>query len=434
MSANRCLLVVTYRFPPDGTVGGLRWAGLAKYLGRSGWDVHVLTAAAGAEAAAVGYHAYECARWRTLNDAYRWLTRSEQRDEMALPLAEEGLKRRETVVQLVRREIASLMSFPDESRGWTSPAALRARRLVRRLRPDLVLSSGPPHSAHVVARLAVAGTDVPLVVDLRDPWSNQSRAWQDHPIYGRRIARRLVRRLERDVLRRAGAVIANTAALRAALLARFPEIPVHWLPNGVDPERLAPAAQEPFPGLSVAHVGTLYGGRDPRIVLQAFRALVARRPDLARAGARLRFAGHMEAEQAALLTEAIRIFGLEAYVDVLGVLPGGEALTLLRRSRLALVLAQEQELQVPGKLYEAVYLGCRTVVVAEPDSASAQEAERLGVQCIAPHDYQGLEAMFERLADDGTPPTAGPPLVGLDYATLAGQLGGILNEQRRWGS
>jgi hypothetical protein len=58
----------------------------------------------------------------------------------------------------------------------------------------------------------------------------------------------------------------------------------------------------------------------------------------------------------------------------------------------------------------------------------------LGVQCIAPHDYQGLEAMFERLADDGTPPTAGPPLVGLDYATLAGQLGGILNEQRRWGS
>ena len=40
----RRLLIISYHFPPDGAIGGLRWAGLSKYLGRMGWDVHVVTA------------------------------------------------------------------------------------------------------------------------------------------------------------------------------------------------------------------------------------------------------------------------------------------------------------------------------------------------------------------------------------------------------
>jgi hypothetical protein len=43
--AKRRLLVITYHFPPDGSVGGQRWAGLSKYLARLGWEVHVITAA-----------------------------------------------------------------------------------------------------------------------------------------------------------------------------------------------------------------------------------------------------------------------------------------------------------------------------------------------------------------------------------------------------
>src|SRR5256885_1103621 len=41
----RRLLVISYYFPPDGSVGGLRWAGITKYLAREGWQVAVLTAA-----------------------------------------------------------------------------------------------------------------------------------------------------------------------------------------------------------------------------------------------------------------------------------------------------------------------------------------------------------------------------------------------------
>src|SRR2546429_6674905 len=66
------LLVVTYHFPPDGSVGGLRWAGITKYLTRLGWQVAVVTAAAPiASDPAVRAHVEWCPRRRTLIDYYR---------------------------------------------------------------------------------------------------------------------------------------------------------------------------------------------------------------------------------------------------------------------------------------------------------------------------------------------------------------------------
>ena len=66
------LLVITYHFPPDGAIGGQRWAGLSKYLARLGWEVHVVTAAAeGSQPSIPGVYRHYCCRRRTLNDVYR---------------------------------------------------------------------------------------------------------------------------------------------------------------------------------------------------------------------------------------------------------------------------------------------------------------------------------------------------------------------------
>ena len=57
----RRLLVVTWYFPPDGAVGGLRWAGITKYLARLGWKVAVVTAAPPVRDHAVGsVHVESC--------------------------------------------------------------------------------------------------------------------------------------------------------------------------------------------------------------------------------------------------------------------------------------------------------------------------------------------------------------------------------------
>ncbi|MDB4917282.1 MAG: hypothetical protein JWM95_4926, partial [Gemmatimonadetes bacterium] len=69
--AIRRLLVISYHFPPDGSVGGFRWAGLSKYLAREGWEVHVVTASAQpALALEPGVTVHYRPQRKTLNDLY----------------------------------------------------------------------------------------------------------------------------------------------------------------------------------------------------------------------------------------------------------------------------------------------------------------------------------------------------------------------------
>src|SRR5256885_1319068 len=166
MSAHR-LLVITYHFGSNGAVGGLRWTGITKYLVRLGWDVRVVTAAPPEHASVES-----CPRFWTILDACRLLRRLAVRQSLAsFPDGSWSAPGTELQGWLgkVRSEVAAFLAFPDESRGWVSRAALRARAVIRRFQPHVVVSSGPPHSAPLVAGMATAGTATRWLIDLRDP-------------------------------------------------------------------------------------------------------------------------------------------------------------------------------------------------------------------------------------------------------------------------
>ncbi len=407
MKAARRLLVITYDFGPEGSVGGLRWAGITKYLARLGWKVAVVTAAPtnGTEAATSAQVEW-CPRFWTFLDACRPFrrlvvqpSRPSLPDGSRAPAAPEhpGLLRE------LRRELAAFLAFPDQSRGWVFRAALRTRSLIRRFRPQAVVSSGPPHSAHLVAALATIGSPVRWLIDLRDPWAGpHTKAWESHPQIGSKTFRALNAPLERLTFARAQGVITNTQQLADALAAKYPDVPVVCVSNGVDPESLPSSPTEPYPGLAIAYAGTLYGSRDLGPVVRALRIFIARHPEAARAGSKLRVAGAADPRYARALSGAVAAAGLEQYVEVLGPLPRAQALEVVCRSRLALVLAQDQELQIPTKLYESVAMGIPTLVVASARSAAGMEGNRIGAVVRDADDVQGIAGVLEQLWRDGS--------------------------------
>src|SRR5207244_5152492 len=201
--------------------------------------------------------------------------------------------------------------------------------------------------------------------------------------------------------RAAQGIITNTHQLGDALAARYPDVPVVCVPNGVDPERLPPPARDRYPGLGVAYTGWLYTGRDLGPVVQALRLFLEHHPDAAQAGTKLRVAGQADAGHARAFYDADGAAGMEQYVEVLGQLPSAEALKVVSRSRLAVVLAQQQELQIPAKLYESVAMGIPTLVVAPAGSASAVEGKRVGAVVCDSDDVDGIACLLERLWRDG---------------------------------
>jgi hypothetical protein len=117
---------------------------------------------------------------------------------------------------------------------------------------------------------------------------------------------------------------------------------------------------------------------------------------------------------------------------MLGVLPRSAALDVVARSGLALVLAQQQEYQVPAKLYELIGLGIPTVVVAEEGSAAGSEAVRLGAWRVDEHDVAGLTRVMVAAwrGTEGTPPGS---VTRVDYMAIAADADRVLRDERMIG-
>ena len=431
------LLVITYYFDPDGPVGGLRWLGITKYLARLGWKISVVTAVPPTgKGAPNGPEVELCPRLWTLSDGWRLLRR------LAFGPPLRGFPKASRVANVspppgllrqLGREVAAFLTFPDESRGWLLRAALRTRSLMRRLQPQVVVSSGPPHTAHLVAGLATMGSAVPWLIDLRDPWAGPlSKIWESDRMFGSRLFRVVAPRLERLAFRAAQGIITNTHQLGDALSARYPGMPVVCVPNGVDAECLPPPARDQYPGLAIAYTGWLYTGRDLGPVVQALRVFLEHHPEAAQAGAKVRVAGRADAGHAQAFYSAVAAAGMEQYVEVLGPLPRAEALNVVARSRLAVVLAQQQELQIPAKLYESVAMGIPTLVVAPADSAAAVEGKRVGAVVRDAADIEGIACVLERVWRDGPRELSCP--VPITYEAIAPLVDNVLQRsfpQRR---
>jgi glycosyltransferase involved in cell wall biosynthesis len=160
---------------------------------------------------------------------------------------------------------------------------------------------------------------------------------------------------------------------------------------------LPDTCEESYHGLAVSHVGTLYIGRDPSPLLRAYRRFLDEDPDARDDGSMIRLVGHIEDSHRAVLHNTISGLRLQEHVKLLGVVERNEALKVLGRSRIAVVLAQDQDFQIPAKLYEPLAMGLETVVLAGHRSAAGREGNRIGATVIDPTDEDGLVRYFHEV-------------------------------------
>jgi len=319
------------------------------------------------------------------------------------------------------------MVFPDYSRGWILGAARAARELLLDRPFDVVVSSGPPHFAHFAAMLATRGLHVPHVLDMRDPWSVAHERNAPHQDYfvveGERL---LLSGLERLMWARADKIVTNTQEFTAALSKARPDLDVVWFPNGIDLGQMPPRDPAAVERGSLAHVGALYAGRNLTVVLAAMREVLRERPDAARS-LKVHVAGPMDARHRDDMMAQLVADGLSEFVVIHGVLPRSQALQLLNRSHVALVLAQRQGMMVPAKIYESVGMGVPTLVITEEESAAFREAQRIGAMTVDGNDVAGMRKILHDMLD-GRIPARMDPITPISYEDLAVRMDRLLRD------
>jgi glycosyltransferase involved in cell wall biosynthesis len=383
-------LFISFYYPPDASSSGvLRTLKYTRYLADQGWRTTVLCP-----------------------------------DVTAYELIDEGLvKQVPDVVQLIRTpyrntkwhfalrgRYAAVMALPDVWIGWLPWALAAGRRLAKRDSFDVIYSTSPPSTAHLVAWNLAAHLKKPWVADFRDPWI------EDPPEPGAPrgvVFRTIDKWLERRVIERCSHVVTSTADLCEKIAMRYPLQPADkftTIPNGYDEadfSQLPLIAGSRRTHLRIVHAGSINEHfRDPRPLFRALRLAVRnRRIDLDRV--RLQFIGGGPYADSPQLVTAVRDAGLEDQVEFLPRVPYADALRELATADVLLLLQASEDTRglVPAKLYEYLRMQKPVIALVLPgESSKVLEATGGGV-AIDPADEGQVAAELARVYarwSDGT--------------------------------
>jgi glycosyltransferase involved in cell wall biosynthesis len=376
------VLLVTLYFPPAGGGGVQRPLKFATHLPALGIETHVL--------------APDDPKWVHRDDdlllpTQAWVHRVRYVGPKGRLPAEElhglqGFERAARRAALTFRRVL----VPDENVSWNVTAVPAAIRIARREAIDVVITTSPPTSVHLIGAAVKRATGARWIADLRD-----SIAANPH----RRFESRLVRAKEatgegvaRLVARYADAVTAVTAPIGEELRALGARR-VETIANGSDFEDFAGLEYTPGRRFRLTHTGSFFGKRSPRPFLEALAASDA---DVV-----ARFVGDFRAAD----REWALTLGLGDRLELHPYLPRRQVLELQRDSEALLLLIPESggrgRAVLSAKVFEYIAAE-RPILAAVPlDGAAAELIRETGTgTVVAPEDVDGLRDALVRLESD----------------------------------
>jgi glycosyltransferase involved in cell wall biosynthesis len=388
-------LIVSFYFPPAGGGGVQRPLKFATHLPELGVETHVL--------------APDDPKWIHRDDELQpptlaWVHRARYVGTSGRKPAEElhgtqGLVRLSKQAQLFGRRFL----VPDENVSWNLTAIPAAIRIVRGEKIDVVVTTSPPSSVHLIGAAVKKATGVKWVADLRD-------SLVAHP--HRRAERMLVRAKEqgehavaRLVASQADAITCVSEAIADEIRERSPRGPVTTIANGSDFDDFAGLERRTSDRFRLTHTGSFFGKRDPRPFLTALKQ--SGLEDVV-----VRFLGDFRSAD----REWAETLELGHRLELIPYAARRRSLELQRDSEALLLLIPEAGGRgkgvLSGKVFEYLAAERPILAVVPPEGAAAELIRDAGAGVVvAPDDVDGIAGALRELHASWQAGTLdGPPL------------------------
>jgi len=406
------LLFVAFHVPPfQGSTGVTRTLSFAKYLREYDWEVTLLTATA---------------------SAY-----SEVRRENLAQIPSHVRVMRALALDAQRHfslfgRYPLWLGSPDRWRTWYWPAIWRGMALIKRWRPNAIMSTYPIATAQQIGFALAKSSGLPWIADLRDPM-----AQIDYPVDPRIHA--AFESIERAIFSRAARVIVTTSGTANLYAERFPSYErerIILIPNGYDaelfPTKTSAISRMPDPGLplKLLHSGLLYPvERDPTAFFQAVSELQKEGKLTPR---HAQFIFRAPGNETSYVTQ-LQALGIAELVQLLPAVPYREALAEMNSAD-AFMLFQASNCndQIPAKLYEYLYVQKPILGLTDPRGETARLMTQVGAKQIANlHDKESIKRALPsflekvRMGDVPTPPI--DRIAQFSRRNLTGELARLLD-------
>ena len=231
-------LVITYYWPPAGGSGVQRWVKFAKYLPTEGWEAVIYTPenpeSPGTDTTLLEDIPQGTEVIRThISEIYGIYRKFSKGGSGQV----NPINQKKSLKQRLAMWVRGNLFIPDPRVSWVKPSVRFLKKYLKEHPVDVIVSTGPPHSMHLIARGVAKATGIPWVADFRDPWTKLF--YFKHLQLSERSLRKH-RALEQQVLDDATLVVAVSPLVKEEFEA-MTKTPVKLVTNGFDPEDFVPA-------------------------------------------------------------------------------------------------------------------------------------------------------------------------------------------------
>ncbi|SIQ75040.1 glycosyltransferase family 4 protein [Maribacter ulvicola] len=344
----RKVLVITYYWPPAGGPGVQRWLKFVKYL--RDFDVepvlyipenphYPLLDESFSHDIPNGLKIYK----HPIKEPYRIASvfSSKKTTRISSGIIQ---TKNQSFVEKTLLWIRGNLFIPDARKFWVKPSVNFLKDVLENEGIDTIITTGPPHSVHLIGHYLKKSKPLNWIADFRDPWTTIG--------YHKKLklnasAEKKHKQLESDVLNSADKIIVTSNTTKKEFQ-HITKQPIEVITNGFDGDiALNHKLNSKF---TIAHIGSLLSGRNPLNLWRVLSKLVAENEGFKNA-LQLRFIGVVSEE---ILT-AIAASNLQDYIEIVGYVTHKEALAYQKASQVLLLVEIDSVDTIgiiPGKLFE----------------------------------------------------------------------------------
>ena len=374
--AGRKVLIITYYWPPSGGAGVQRWLKFVKYLRNFGWEPVVYTPE-NPEYPAIdnsllkdipqGIEIVRTPIWEPYS-FYKKLVGAKKTERINAGFLSE--KKRPGLAERFSIWLRGNFFIPDARKFWIKPSIKFLVKYLKQHPVDAIVSTGPPHSMHMIALGVKKRTGLPWLADFRDPWTNidfyhelMLSSWADRKHHNQ----------EMSVLKKADEVVVISNSMKTDFL-KLLKRDYSVITNGYDQDDIAGVDVKIDERFSVAHIGTMVKTRNPLLLWEVLSEEVLKDTDFAN-DLEIKLVGSVDYS----VTESIEAAGLGNYVNKISYVPHNEVVKIQQQSQVLLLLINDTpnaKVILPGKFFE--YMAARRPIL-----------------CIGPRDGDAAEVILE---------------------------------------
>ncbi|TDY12455.1 glycosyltransferase [Meridianimaribacter flavus] len=352
-------LIIAYYWPPAGGPGVQRWLKFVKYLPEFGVDPVVYCPENPSYPITDLQLEDEVSNTVTvlkqpINEPYKFANLLSKKSSKSITSGIIPKKKKQSLIERLLLYVRGNFFIPDARKGWVKPSVAYLSEYIKNEGIETIITTGPPHSLHLIGLQLKAQLNVKWIADFRDPWTTIG---YHKDLKLTKSSRQKHELLEQNVLQSADQIIVTSTVTKQEFALKTQQ-PITVITNGYDTYAIErPEKDQRF---TIAHIGSLLSERNPTQLWDALRELIAEN-EAFKTAFQLNLIGVVSDD----VLHTLSHYQLDDYVNVVGYVNHEEAMQFQMQSQVLLLIEIDSQVSkaiIPGKLFE--YMVSNTPILA----------------------------------------------------------------------